>query len=360
VRERRDHGQEGSLGEGVHGPAKYIVTGPRGSAVKPFVSIVVPLLNEEATIERLARSLLDQTYPHARYEILMADGGSRDRTLALLREVDREGRVRVLPNPGRTAPAALNVLLSAAQGEIVTRVDGHSFVAEDYLERIVEVMEATGESVVGGPVQMEVDTPFRRALVQALYAPVGVGSVPYRTLRARAHVESLQTGSFRREVLDRVGPFDESLAVVEDLDMNTRIRKAGYRLLLDPAIRFWYVPRGSLSSLWRQIFTVGRVKAWILHKHPDIFKLKYVLPSLLVLTLGAASAFVLFGHGFTRPLAAAFLALYAGTVAGFALSRLGSLGASALRLLAILPTLHLGYGLGFLRGLLDLPSRAGR
>jgi glycosyltransferase involved in cell wall biosynthesis len=328
--------------------------------VKPFVSIVVPLLNEEATIERLARSLLDQTYPHARYEILMADGGSRDRTLALLGEVDREGRVRVLPNPGRTAPAALNVLLSAAKGEIVTRVDGHSFVAQDYLERIVEVMEATGESAVGGPVQMEADTPFRRALVQALYAPVGVGSVPYRTLRARAHVESLQTGSFRREVLDRVGPFDESLAVVEDpghehADPQGRLPAAArsrHPLLVRP--------RGSLSSLWRQIFTVGRVKAWILHKHPDIFKVKYVLPSLLVLALGAASALALFGHGGTRALAAAFLALYAGTVLGFALSRLGSLGAGALRLLAILPTLHLGYGLGFLRGLLDLPSRAAR
>ena len=328
--------------------------------MKPFVSIVVPLLNEEATIERLARSLLEQTYPHDRYEILMADGGSRDGTLALLRRADPGGRVRVLDNPGRTAPAALNVLLAAAQGEIVTRVDGHSFVAPDYLERIVDVMETTGESVVGGPVQMEADTPFRRALVQALYAPVGVGSVPYRTLRARAHVESLQTGSFRRQVLDAVGPFDESLAVVEDLDMNTRIRKAGFKLLLDPAIRFWYVPRESLSSLGRQIFTVGRVKAWILQKHPDIFKVKYVLPSVLVLGVGAASVLALLGGGATRRLSAAFLALYAGTVAGFALSRVGSLGAGAARLLAILPTLHFGYGLGFLRGVLDLPRRRAR
>jgi len=328
--------------------------------VKPFVSIVVPLLNEEATIERLARSLLDQTYPHALYEILMADGGSQDATLALLRRTDRDGRVRVLENPGRTAPAALNVLLDAARGEIVTRVDGHSFVAPDYLERIVAVMEETGEAAVGGPVQMEADTPFRRALVEALYAPVGVGSVPYRTLRARTHVASLQTGSFRREVLEAVGPFDESLAVVEDLDMNTRIRKAGYKLLLDPGIRFWYVPRGSLAGLWRQIFTVGRVKAWILQKHPDIFKAKYVLPSALVLATGAACALALFARGLPRGLAAAFLALYAGTVAGFALSRVGRLGASAARLLAILPALHFGYGLGFLRGVLELPRRRAR
>jgi hypothetical protein len=192
----------------------------------PFISIVVPIRNEEATIERLARSLLDQDYPHDRYEILMADGGSTDRTRELLAMVDPGGRIVVLDNPGRTAPAALNVAISKAKGDIVTRVDGHGHVAPDYLSRIVAVMEETGESVVGGPVQMHADTPFRRALVEALYSKIAVGAVPYRTLKARAYVESLQTGSFRKAVLDRVGPFDESLAVVEDLDMNTRIRKA--------------------------------------------------------------------------------------------------------------------------------------
>jgi len=251
--------------------------------LKPFISIVVPLRNEERYVERLARSLLSQDYPADRYEIIVADGGSTDGTLSLLAAMDPEGRVRVLPNPGRTAPAALNVAIAAARGEIVTRVDGHSFVAPDYLSRIVAVMEETGAAVVGGPVRMEADTPFRRALVEALYAPIAVGSVPYRTLTTRAEVASLQTGSFRREVLERVGPFDEALAVVEDLDMNTRIRKAGYALLLDPSIRFWYLPRASLSALWRQIYTVGLVKARILRKHPDIFRWKYVLPSAFVL-----------------------------------------------------------------------------
>jgi cellulose synthase/poly-beta-1,6-N-acetylglucosamine synthase-like glycosyltransferase len=314
--------------------------------VKPFISIVVPIRNEEATIERLTRSLLDQDYPRDRYEIVMADGGSRDRTRALLAGVDVEGRVRVLDNPGRTAPAALNVAIAAARGDIVTRVDGHSFVAPDYLSRIVAVMEETGESVVGGPVRMVADTPFRKALVEALYATVGVGSVPYRTLTRRAHVESLQTGSFRRDVLERVGPFDESLAVVEDLDMNTRIRKAGVKLLLDPSIRFWYCPRSSLPALWRQIYAVGLVKARILRKHPDIFRWKYVLPSAFVVVLGASIALALTG----KPIGVAFPLAYGIVVSGFAASRIPRLGGGAARLVAILPTLHVGYGLGFLAG----------
>jgi cellulose synthase/poly-beta-1,6-N-acetylglucosamine synthase-like glycosyltransferase len=315
-------------------------------AANPFISIVVPIRNEEATIERLTRSLLDQDYPHDRYEILMADGGSSDRTRELLSLVDVETRVRVLDNPGRTAPAALNVAIAESKGDIVTRVDGHSFVAPDYLSRIVAVMEETGESVVGGPVRMLADTPFRKALVAALYSKVAVGAVPYRTLQTRAHVESLQTGAFKRAVLDQVGPFDEALAVVEDLDMNTRIRKAGHKLLLDPSIRFWYLPRPSLGALWRQIYAVGLVKARILRKHPDIFKWKYVLPSVFVAALVGAGAAAAMGAiaGY------AFLAAYAIVVSGFALSRAPRLGAGALRLLAILPTLHVGYGLGFLAG----------
>ena len=314
--------------------------------MKPYISIVVPLRNEERYVERLLRSLLDQDYPAERYEIIVADGGSTDATLEILARVDPGGRIRVLPNPGRTAPAALNVAIAAAKGEIVTRVDGHSFVAPDYLSRVVAVMEETGESVVGGPVRMHADTPFRRALVEALYAPIAVGSVPYRTLSSRTHVASLQTGSFRREVLDRVGPFDEALAVVEDLDMNTRIRKAGFTLLLDPSIRFWYLPRASLKALWKQIYTVGLVKARILRKHPDIFRFKYVLPTAFVLAMAAAAIAVVLGF------AAGWAVLlgYAAVVVLFALTRIPRLGAGALRLLAILPTLHIGYGLGFLSG----------
>jgi cellulose synthase/poly-beta-1,6-N-acetylglucosamine synthase-like glycosyltransferase len=313
--------------------------------VNPFISIVVPIRNEEATIERLARSLLDQDYPHDRYEILMCDGGSTDRTHAILRGVDTTGRIRVLDNPGRTAPAALNVAIAAARGEIVTRVDGHSYVASDYLSRIVAVMEESGEAVVGGPVRMDADTPFRRALVEALYAKIAVGAVPYRTLQTRTYVESLQTGSFKRSVLEHVGPFDESLAVVEDLDMNTRIRKAGYKLLLDPSIRFWYLPRPSLGALWRQIYTVGLVKARILRKHPDIFKWKYVLPSVFV-----AATVALAGPRPVRFAGLAFLAAYALVVLGFAASRVPRAGWNAWRLAAILPVLHVGYGSGFVSG----------
>jgi cellulose synthase/poly-beta-1,6-N-acetylglucosamine synthase-like glycosyltransferase len=325
----------------------------------PLVSIVVPLRNEEAHIERLARSLLDQDYPKDRYEILMADGGSTDATLEILKATDSERRIRVFANPARTAPAALNALIAASRGDVIVRVDGHSYVAPDYLRRIIEVMNETGESIVGGPVLMEADSSFRRALVEALYASFAVGSVPYRTRRERCYVPSLQTGAFRREVCERVGPFDESLAVVEDVDFNTRAARAGYRLLLDPSIRFWYIPRPSIGSLWRQIHGVGRIKVAVLAKHPDIIKMKYLIPAACVVMLLVAAVVLLAGLASRSPrlvlIGGSFPLMYALLVAGFALSRIRAIGVAAFWLLAIVPVLHVGYGTGFLLGLARLP-----
>ncbi|MEE9217518.1 MAG: hypothetical protein V3U98_00445, partial [Acidobacteriota bacterium] len=115
--------------------------------------------------------------------------------------------------------------------------------------------------------------------------------------------------------------------------------------------------RPDLGTLWKQIFTVGLVKARILRKHPDILRWKYALPSLFVLSAGASLAAALFSTVAGPPLVAVagigFLTAYALVAGSFCLSRAPRLGWSCLWLLSILPVLHTGYGLGFLRGLLE-------
>jgi hypothetical protein len=98
-----------------------------------------------------------------------------------------------------------------------------------------------------------------------------------------------------------------------------------------------------LRTLWRQIYTVGLVKARILRKHPDIFRLKYVLPTVLVVVLALAVLTAPWGGWW-------FLAAYAVAIVLVAVSRFPTLGMGALRLLAIIPLLHVGYGFGFLVG----------
>lgn len=323
----------------------------------PFISVIVPIYNEAKFIRKNLESLIDQDYPADRYEIIAVDGGSTDGSMDIVRELARSGKVKTLDNPGRIAASAINIGIKNARGDVITRVDAHSHVDRDYLSSIARVFEETGEKVVGGPVQMVADTPFRKATAYVLNSRLGVGAVPYRTLRERAYVDSIQTGSFKREVLEKVGYFDETLPPGEDFDLNTRIRKAGYRIVLDPKIKFYYFPRNSFGSLSRQYFHYGRVKPIVLSKHPEVFKAKYFVPALFTISflLSILLLFVktLSGYstGWLFPLLWFLNALYLLMIVVFALSSIPHLGMrpAAIAFL-IVPLIHLSYGVGFIYG----------
>ena len=324
----------------------------------PFISVIIPIYNEEGFIRKNLESLKNQDYPGDRYEIIAVDGGSTDSSMAIVREMAQAGRIRIFDNPRRIAASAINIGIKNARGEIITRVDAHSYVEQDYLSSIARVFQETGEKVVGGPVRMITDTPFRKAVSHVLNSRLGVGAVPYRTLRRRAYVDSIQTGSFRREVLEKVGYFDETLPPGEDFDLNTRIRKAGFKILLDPSIRFYYYPRNSINSLSRQYFHYGRVKPIVLIKHPEGFKLKYIVPALFTASL-LLSFILFFARSFFNlsvfyPLLIlwALNLFYLLVVTFFSISSIRQIGFRASSIvLVITPITHISYGVGFIFGI---------
>ncbi|MEW5807024.1 MAG: glycosyltransferase family 2 protein [Acidobacteriota bacterium] len=323
----------------------------------PFISVIIPIYNEEKFIRRNMESLIDQDYPADRYEIIAVDGGSTDGSMEIVRELAGSGRVMIFDNPGRIAASAINIGTKNAKGDIITRVDAHSYVDRDYLSSIAKVFEETGEKVVGGPVRMVIDTSFRKAASYVLNSKLGVGSVPYRTLRKRAYVDSIQTGSFKREVLEKVGYFDETLPPGEDFELNTRIRKAGYRIILDPEIKFYYFPRNSFGSLSRQYFHYGRVKPIVLSKHTEAVKVKYFVPALFTVSFllsvllliekiwsGYSPGWLFFNLWLLN-------ALYLLMIVVFTLSSIPLLGLRpAAIVFLITPLIHLSYGMGFIYG----------
>ncbi len=334
------------------------------SEILPFFSVIIPVYNEEQFIRRNIESLLDQDYPYDRYEIIAVDGGSTDGSMKIIQEFTRTGRVKILDNPAKIAASAINIGIKNSKGEVITRVDAHSYVAKDYLSSIAKVFRETGEKAVGGPVRMVTDTLFRKALARVLNSKFGVGAVPYRTLKQRAYVDSIQTGSFKREVLEKVGYFDETLPPGEDFDLNTRIRKAGFKILLDPDIKFYYYPRNCIGSLMKQYFHYGRVKPIVLSKHPEAFRVKYVIPSLfvaflffslIVLFLPLIMKGRIFGPVFA--LLSVYL-LYIVLVGSFWLSSVRRIGIGAsFLILVIIPSIHISYGAGFLYGALCVMKR---
>lgn len=340
------------------------MTGNEIKKKKYLFSIIVPIYNEEKYIKKCLESLLNQDYPEEMFEVIVVDGGSKDRSIDIAKEKAKSGRIQIFENPSKIAASAINIGIKNSKGDIITRVDAHSYVEKNYLSSIAKVFHETGEKAVGGPVQMVTDTPFRKASAIVLLSKLGVGSVPYRTMRQRGYVDSIQTGSYKREVLEKVGFFDESLPPGEDFDLNTRVRKAGFKILLDPDIKFYYYPRDNYFSLLKQYFHYGRVKPLVLFKNPEALKVKYIIPSALflyvILSLFILFDYLLFKHFSGKTVLVFWLMnfLYILYLIFFSIYSIPKMSARLATLVFfIIPGLHFSYGIGFIYGFFQVIGR---
>ena len=319
----------------------------------PLVSVIMPVRNEAAYIERSLGAVLAQDYPADRLEILVVDGMSGDGTRqAVLAHAATRPNLRLLDNPAGIVPPGLNIGIRQARGEIVVRVDGHCEIAPDYVSRCVEHLLAGHEGApveaVGGPIETVGETDEAQAIALAMSSWFGVGGSAFRTIKDRPLlVETVAFPAYRRATLQRLGPFDEELVRNQDDEYNYRLLKSGGRVLLSPDIRSRYYSRSSLRSLWRQYYQYGYWKVRVMQKHPRQMRLRQFAPPAFVAGLLGSTALGLLFQPF-RWLLGVVLALYtaANVVASFAPGRV-----HAPRLLIIHPILHLSYGLGFLVGL---------
>ncbi len=313
----------------------------------PRVSVVMPVRNEAAFIRHSLGAVLAQDYPAARLEILVVDGASDDGTTALVHEIaGHDPRVRVLRNPDRIQSQALNVGITAAQGDIIVRVDGRALIAPDYVRQCVRHLQAAGAAAVGGPLRSIGLTSLGRAIAVGYRSPFGVPS-RYRISQHAEYVDQVYMGAWPRKIFDQVGGFDPQLAVNEDYEHNYRIRKTGGRVYLTPDIRSAYYGRQTLPALWNQYVRYGRGKLRVVLKYPASTRPRHLVAPLFVaaLLVGAVLA------PFTR-LAACLLRV---TVLSYALVN----GAASWResrrvkacplhwLPAVFAVMHIGWGAGF-------------
>ena len=328
--------------------------GPVPLPARPLVTVAMPCLDEEPYIEACLRSVQAQDYPSDRLEILVADGGSTDRTREILARLAAEDpRIRVLDNPDRLQTAGLNRILGEARGEVLMRMDVHCRYAPDYVRACIGALERSGADNVGGALRMLARTPFQRALGAALESPLGVGGAAYRTPGHEGFVDTVFPGAYRREVFDRIGGWDPGAVTNEDAELNQRLLEAGGRIYLAPEIVFHYYPRESLRQLFRQYFRYGAGRARTLLKHRRLPKLRPVLPFLGAVG-GAVLAATSFLHDLTLPALGAYL-----TLCAIEAVRVGRhAGARAIpTVFAIFPTLHAAHAAGFAAGLVRYALR---
>lgn len=325
------------------------------------LSVLSPCRDERRALARYlagVEAALEAAGLAGRFEVVVADGASTDGTRAWL-ERARAGRpwLRVLDNPDRTPASGRNVALRAARGELVAIVDVHWVLDRDYFRVLLPGLDAPGVGAVGGTfVAADTDERVQRLVGLALQSPLATG--PGMRVRARARpgwreAPTVPGGVFRREVLERVGPFDERLVRSEDDALMARLRGAGLRVLQNPGAHVGYLPRRTFRALLRQYHGYGVYKRYALGS-PGWGAAQW-LPLALVAYLATAA-----GTLAVRPrLGAAALAAYPLALGAADRAWRGRAGARApLAVLWPMALMQLGYGAGLWRGLL-LPPRRG-
>src|SRR5215216_1537391 len=320
----------------------------------PKVSVIVPCYNEQSTIRLLLEALHSQTFPRADMEVIVADGMSTDGTrdaIAAFQKDFADLKVCLVDNTLRSIPSGLNRAIEASQGEIIVRLDAHSKPYPDYVQNCVNAHEAKHGDNVGGvwEIQPGAQTWIAKSIAVAASHPLGVGDAMYRLAASASEVDTVPFGSYRRELVNKIGGYNESLLTNEDYEFNARIRKANGRVWLDPSIRSVYFARSTLLELIRQYWRYGFWKWRMLRRYPDTLRWRQALPPLFVfslLVLAVLSVFI----PFARILLAIVLLLY------FSILILAGLRAAlqqgkaylVLGLPLAIPAMHLAWGSGFL------------
>jgi glycosyltransferase involved in cell wall biosynthesis len=318
----------------------------------PAVSVIMPVLNEERHLAAAVTHVLEQDYP-GELELVIALGPSSDRTGEIARDLaEGDARVRLVDNPVGRTPNGLNAAIKASRHDIVVRVDGHGLLSEGYIRRAVEVLRETGAANVGGIMQAAGETDFERAVARAMTSPLGIGSAAFHVGGDAGPADTVYLGTFRRDVLDRLGGYDEHFVRAQDWELNYRIRRAGELIWFRPDLKVTYRPRPNLRALASQFFRSGQWRREVVRHYPETANLRYLAPPAVVVAvaLGTVSG-VASLVGAPGWLKLGWL-LPGGYAAGVVVAGLAEGRGLPVKVRAWLPaviaTMHLSWGTGFL------------
>lgn len=320
----------------------------------------MPVLNERAYLEHAVASVLQQELD-VPAELVLALGPSTDGTTELAQRLAAaDDRIRLVDNPAAHIPVGLNAAIRASRHPTIIRVDAHSELAPGYAARALETLTRTGAANVGGVMHAEGRAPFQKAVARLYNSPIGLGGGAYHGGAVEGEAESAYLGVMRRAVLDEVGLFDETIRRGEDWELNLRIRRAGHLVWFDPQLSVTYWPRESWLRLARQFRATGAWRGELVRRFGRRNGIRFFAPPALVLLLAAAIVVgVLQATGVLSGIASLVasviylpLAVYVLLDLAVALSPGGGSLRQRLWTLAVLPTMHLSWGIGFIGGVL--------
>ncbi|MBI4284250.1 MAG: glycosyltransferase family 2 protein [Chloroflexi bacterium] len=323
----------------------------------PFVSIVVPTRNEADFIRRCLDSILNQRYPPDMYEVILVDGMSVDGTVDIIDDVIRQNpdrTIKRLDNPRTITPTGRNIGITEAKGDLVSIVDAHSELATDFIDQSVRALRKSLAECVGGAIENLGDGLIGKAISLAQNSPFGMGPARFRHATEEQYTDTAPFPTYRREVFDQIGLFDEELKRNQDDEFNYRLRKGGGKVFFSPTIRFSYFGRSSLLKLWQQLFWSGYWKVRVAQKHRRPTTLRQLAPPGFVTSLVLGGILTPLNPAVGLGILISVLALYSLLSWAFAFRAAKEHGwRFLLPLPLIFLVMHLSYGLGYLWGIFN-------
>ena len=329
------------------------MTGAKARSGRPTIAYVMPVRNDAKYLRTAVESIIAQKDPKGT-PIVVAIGPSEDKTAQVARELAAEFPLVIVDNPTGLTPAALNIAILSTNAEVCVRVDAHSELEPGYTQTALDVLAETGAANVGGIMEARGHSSIQKAVAWAYGNFIGLGGGPIHTGGVAGPADTVYLGVFRREDVLEVGGFNELLLRGQVWELNARLRESGKVVWFDPRLRVGYYPRRDILSLARQFVGTGTFRAYILLAKPKRTRVKYLVPPTFVAaSLAAIATFAATANWWwLLPLYA-----YAGVVLGGAWLSKGLPLKSRIALMAVLPTMHISWGVGFWRGVFTFRSR---
>lgn len=249
-------------------------------------AVIIPTLNEEKFIARCLDSVICQSYPFEDMDVMVIDGGSKDRTIEIVREYQKKySNIRVLNNPGRIQSIAFNIGIQSSTAPYIVRLDAHALYKPYYIEGCIKGLEGDSKrGNVGGQWDIQPQNDSLWAITNAIlnYSKFGIGGASYRIGAKAGDVDTVPFGSFPRTMIEKIGDMRDDLPRGEDNEFNSRIKRAGYSIYFDPAIECIYYARPTLKASCRQMYANGESIGHLFYVDRDSIGLRHMIPLIFV------------------------------------------------------------------------------
>jgi len=309
----------------------------------PAVTVILPILNEEADLPNCISAILKQDYA-GEIEIILALGPSKDNTNQIAHDLAAaDKRIKLVDNPTGQTAKGLNLAIAQSSFEIICRIDGHSEISNSYLKTAVSIMQEKGAVNVGGLMYADGQSGLQRTIAQAMRSKLGVGASKFHTGGTAGPSDTVYLGTFKKSAILAAGGFDERYIRAQDWELNHRMRAQGGLIWFDPRLVVIYRPRKSLTKLAKQYFQYGRWRRVISRQHPKTTNFRYLAPPVaLVINLLS----VLFGALVAEVFFLPVLIYITSLIIGGAI--IGEKFADKLLMPIVFATMHLSWGAGFI------------